>query len=184
MTEQILQQFVPLIRAMASQLAQRLPACLDAQDLMSAGTMGLMNALRKRDPARAESFRSYAWCRIRGAMIEEIRAMSFVDRQAYERGERARMCDVADVVLTNTHSSDPLSALIKEEEQDAIAAAVHCLPGKARHVLALYYYQDLTMKDIGRVLHITGSRVCQIHAHALAQLKSTLERIRPEHPLP
>ncbi|MEK6584714.1 MAG: sigma-70 family RNA polymerase sigma factor, partial [Nitrospirota bacterium] len=57
-----------------------------------------------------------------------------------------------------------------------IAEAIQKLPEKERLVLTLYYYEELTMKEIGELLKVTGSRVCQIHTKAIIQLKAHLHK--------
>jgi RNA polymerase sigma factor for flagellar operon FliA len=79
-------------------------------------------------------------------------------------------------MLADTHTPDPLSSLVNERERELIAEAIHMLPEKERLVLTLYYYEELTMKEIGELLKVTESRVCQIHTKAIIQLKAYLHR--------
>ena len=83
--EQLIKEFAHVIRAMAHRLAFRLPAYLDAEDLISVGTIGLMDAMTKYDPTREAKFKTYAEFRIRGAMLDEIRAMDWIPRSVHER---------------------------------------------------------------------------------------------------
>jgi RNA polymerase sigma factor FliA len=78
--EQLIKEFAHVIRAMAHRLAFRLPAYLDAEDLISVGTIGLMDAMDKYDPTREAKFKTYAEFRIRGAMLDEIRSMDWIPR--------------------------------------------------------------------------------------------------------
>lgn len=73
--ERVIQEFTHVVKAMAHRLAFRLPAYMDAEDLMSVGIMGLMDAMDKYDPTREAKFKTYAEFRIRGAMLDEIRSM-------------------------------------------------------------------------------------------------------------
>ncbi|MEQ1847000.1 MAG: FliA/WhiG family RNA polymerase sigma factor, partial [Nitrospira sp.] len=79
-------------------------------------------------------------------------------------------------MLADTHTPDPLSSLVNERERALIADAIHKLPEKERLVLSLYYYEELTMKEIGELLKVTESRVCQIHTKAIIQLKAHLHK--------
>lgn len=172
--EQRIQEFTPAIRAMAHRLAFRLPAYLDAEDLISVGTIGLMDAMDKCDPSRKANFKAYAWFRIRGAMIDEIREMSFVPRSIYESAITVghhHMCNVEDTALTDTHMPDPLSYAISQCERNSIIQAISRLSERARAVITLYYYRDLTMKEIGRRLSLTEGRVSQIHSQAILKLR-------------
>lgn len=225
--EQLIKEFAHVIRAMAHRLAFRLPAYLDAEDLISVGTIGLMDAMDKYDPTREAKFKTYAEFRIRGAMLDEIRSMDWVPRSVHERigllqkthmellsrlGRpptdeevaaelkmsmeelddfltRARGAVVVSIddlnlhepdghkivkMLADTHNPDPLSMLVNEREREAIGQAIQMLPEKERLVLTLYYYEELTMKEIGELLKVTESRVCQIHTKAILRLKAQL----------
>jgi RNA polymerase sigma factor for flagellar operon FliA len=78
--------------------------------------------------------------------------------------------------LADTHTPDPLSTLVNERERASLAGAIQSLPEKERLVLTLYYYEELTMKEIGELLKVTESRVCQIHTKAIIRLKAHLQK--------
>lgn len=225
--EHLIKEFAHVIRAMAHRLAFRLPAYLDAEDLISVGTIGLMDAMEKYDPNREAKFKTYAEFRIRGAMLDEIRSMDWIPRSVHERIgllqkthivllnrlgrppldeeiatelkmplnelddfiSRARgavMISIDDLglqepdghkivkMLADTQHPDPLSSLVNDRERESIAEAIQELPEKERLVLTLYYYEELTMKEIGELLKVTESRVCQIHTKAIVRLKAFL----------
>lgn len=79
-------------------------------------------------------------------------------------------------MLVDTHTPDPLSSLVNERERASLAGAIQSLPEKERLVLTLYYYEELTMKEIGELLKVTESRVCQIHTKAIIRLKAHLQQ--------
>lgn len=87
---QILQEFLPIIRRMAGAMALKNPFSLDVEDLASAGTMGLLSALKRYDPTRDIKFRTFAEYRIRGMMLDEIRAMDWVPRSIRSRRDQIR----------------------------------------------------------------------------------------------
>lgn len=229
--ERVIREFTPIIKTIAHRLAFRLPAHLDAEDLVSAGIMGLMDALEKYDPSREAKFKTYAEFRIRGAILDEIRSMEWVPRSVRERiallqrthhvllkrygrpptdeevaaelhmsvaeldefvsrsqGAVLISLDDFDVtepnagrivnLLADTRHPDPLSALVSEDVRNTLALAIQQLPEKERMVVTLYYYEELTMKEIGRILNVTESRVCQIHAKAVVRLKAALQDLR------
>lgn len=229
--ERIIREFAPVIKAMAHRLAFRLPAHLDAQDLVSAGVIGLMDAMTKYDPAREAKFKTYAEFRIRGAMLDEIRAMDWVPRSVHERiaqlqkaqhaaekrlgrpptdedlaqelglsveelldfltrSQGAVLLSIEDLgvqepdapaiirSLVDTRHPDPLSMVVSEDIRRTLARAIDELPEKERLVLTLYYYEELTMKEIGGILKVTESRVCQIHAKAILKLKEKVQDLR------
>lgn len=86
----ILQEFLPIIRRMAGAMAIKNPFSLDVEDLTSAGAMGLLSALKRFDPTRDIKFRTFAEYRIRGMMLDEIRAMDWVPRSVRARREQIR----------------------------------------------------------------------------------------------
>lgn len=228
--ERIIRQFTPVIKAMAHRLAFRLPPHLDADDLVSVGVIGLMDALDKYDPAREAKFKTYAEFRIRGAMLDEIRSMDWVPRSVHERmsllqrtqaelqkklgrlptdeetanalnmsleelddfisrSQGAVLLSIEDLgvqemdghrilrMLVDTQHPDPLSTVVSENVRDVLAKTIQQLPEKERLVLTLYYYEELTMKEIGNLLNVTESRICQIHAKAILRLKAKLSTL-------
>jgi RNA polymerase sigma factor for flagellar operon FliA len=226
--ELIIKEFAHVVKAMAYRLAYRLPAYMDAEDLVSVGIIGLMDAMDKYDPNREAKFKTYAEFRIRGAMLDEIRSMDWIPRSVHERvsllqrthtkllnrlgrpptdeevaGEMklspAELDDflvrsqgavllslddfnlhepdgpkILDILADRQHP-DPLAMILNDRERSRVTDAIQQLPEKERLVLTLYYYEELTMKEIGRILKVTESRVCQIHTQAVLHLKVTLE---------
>jgi len=226
--ELIIKEFAHVVKAMAYRLAYRLPAYMDAEDLVSVGIIGLMDAMDKYDPNREAKFKTYAEFRIRGAMLDEIRSMDWIPRSVHERvsllqrthtkllnrlgrpptdeevaGEMnlspAELDDflvrsqgavllslddfnlheqdgpkILDMLADRQHP-DPLAMILNDRERSRVTDAIQQLPEKERLVLTLYYYEELTMKEIGRILKVTESRVCQIHTQAVLHLKGTLE---------
>lgn len=226
--ERVIREFAPVIRAMAHRLAFRLPAHLDAEDLVSVGVIGLMDAMNKYDPTREAKFKTYAEFRIRGAMLDEIRSMDWIPRSVHERigllqktrqdlmkkhgrpptdeevaaalgmsigelddfisrSQGAVLLSIQDLnaqevdghrvlrMLIDTQHPDPLSTVVAENVRQVLGEAIEQLPEKEQMVLTLYYYEELTMKEIGSVLKVTESRVCQIHAKAILRLKTKLQ---------
>ena len=229
--ERMIKEFAPVVRAIAHRLAYRLPAHLDADDLISAGVIGLMDAITKYDPGRETKFKTYAEFRIRGAMLDEIRSMDWIPRSVHERisllqrtqhnlmkelGRPPTDQEVANVLnlapeeldeflsrargavmisiddlglqeadghkivnmLVDTTHPDPLSTVIADNVRSLLGKAIGELPEKERLVVTLYYYEELTMKEIGQILKVTESRVCQIHTKAVLRLKGRLEELK------
>jgi RNA polymerase sigma factor for flagellar operon FliA len=78
--DQLIEMYLPLIRTVACALASRLPSCVDADDLTGVGVMGLIDAVEKYDHAKCDSFKNYARIRIKGAMLDELRSLDWVQR--------------------------------------------------------------------------------------------------------
>lgn len=81
-------------------------------------------------------------------------------------------------MLVDTQHPDPLSHVVTEDVRRALERAIEELPEKERLVLTLYYCEELTMKEIGGILSITESRVCQIHAKTILRLKAKLQMLQ------
>ena len=224
--DEFITQYAPLIKTVAGRLAMRLPSHIDQDDLMSAGIMGLLDAMEKFDPSKGVAFKSYAEFRIRGAMLDELRAMDWVPRSvrrnarrldnAYGAVERRTMRpateeevaeeldidlesfqrmvdetrgvslfneeDVSDLIghkkvgtlwqaFQDTTPSDPIAALDLVELKKVVAKAIDALKENERVVVSLYYYEELTMKEIGQVMGYTESRISQLHSKAIARLR-------------
>lgn len=228
--EQIIREFLPYIKYTASRLLWRLPPQLTIDDLISAGLIGLMDAVDKYDTSRGK-LKTYAEFRIKGSMLDELRAVDWVPRStkkkvndiksAHSRLEKefGRMPDDEEVAealdltleeyyktlyeasgsisfrfedfeaegagedglnilecIPDTQARDPLALLEDGARREMLAALIDGLPEKEKLLLSLYYWDELTMKEIGRVMNLTEGRVCQIHTQALIRLKAKLEK--------
>ncbi|MEW6739012.1 MAG: sigma-70 family RNA polymerase sigma factor [Nitrospirota bacterium] len=230
--ERIIEQFLPRVKYYASKYAFCLPPELSIEDLVSAGIVGLLEAIERYDPSMNATLSTFADFRIRGAIIDEIRSMQWASKDARKKLEAVRKAyseleksfnriatdeEVAErlnitldelyktLSIANTmnmisledlgvskdgESLDILECISKEDERDmldelnlkelrsALGSAIDELPEKERLVITLYYFEELTMKEIGRVLDISESRVCQLHGKVLVKLKSRMEKFR------
>lgn len=229
--EQIL-QYAPLVKQVVSRLTARVVlAPADREALVQAGVIGLMAALEKFDETKNVRFETYAKIRIRGAVLDEMRAADRVPRSVRSKDTKIEKAFAAlqkqlgrppgeeemadhlgisleeyfdlldDAKLVKVISTedlppdfierygygklqeeidhgDPLSLLEDEELKMGIKRAIDRLPEKERTVLALYYYEELNLKEIGRVLNLTESRICQIHTQAVLRLRGLLGEVR------
>ena len=229
--ERLILDYSPLIRYIAGRIAMRLPSHLGLDDLLSAGVLGLIDAVDKYDATRNATFKTYAEYRIRGAILDELRAMDWVPRSVRRK---AQQMEVAFFALSNelgrepedeemadylrldleayykmidetagvglfsiVDTSDGLSQFMpgtlvenalkdtddnpaehldKNEIKEVIARAIEKLTEKEQMVVSLYYYDELTMKETGKVLDYTESRICQIHSKAMMKLRAKLRR--------
>lgn len=224
-------EYAPLIKTVAGRLAMRLPSHVDQNDLLSAGIMGLLDAIEKFDPEKGVAFKSYAEFRIRGAMLDELRTMDWVPRsvrknakileKAYGIVERRTMKPASDDEvakelgvdmesffrlleetkgisvfneedlgelmahkkinnLWHAHQgsmmTDPAVSLDLTEVKEVLAKAIDALPKNERIVVTLYYYEELTMKEIGEVIGYTESRISQLHTKAVIRLRHKVRR--------
>ncbi len=100
-------EHLPLVRRVAKKIARRLPSVVDLDDLVGAGTIGLMDAAQRFDAGRAETFPAYAEIRIRGAILDHLRAMDWLPRSVRARNRRL---DEADRKLKHTLGHAPDSS--------------------------------------------------------------------------
>ncbi len=228
---QLIEDYLPLVRYTAERLCAKLPHNVDPDDLKSAGIFGLMDAINRFDVERGVKFETYCVMRIRGAMLDELRSMDWVPRlvrsrvhklervyselesrlrrtptdlevaeemdlslkeyddllrevsaasvlpQARRFGERQENPMDQVEVLEDRRTPDPALEAQKKELVDYVTKN---LTRKERLVLLLYYFEELTMKEIGLTLDLSESRVCQIHAKVMARLKSQLSKNRSD----
>ncbi|MBI1945889.1 MAG: sigma-70 family RNA polymerase sigma factor [Deltaproteobacteria bacterium] len=177
-------QYLPLVERVAKRVARRLPRSVALDDLVGAGSLGLIDAVKRFDPARAPSFSAYAELRIRGAILDHLRALDWLPRSmraSVKRGESdAAVLSIddrrgpgCDGFAANQPSAS--TVLEQREQRDRLSAAIAALPERTRRVLGLYYVDELTLKEVGQVLGVTESRACQLHGEAVLRLRGALE---------
>src|SRR6201996_7312077 len=94
--DKLILEYAPLIKFIAQKIAVRLPSNIELDDLISSGVIGLMDAIEKYDPTRDNKFKTYAEFRIRGAILDELRAQDWVPRSVRDK---AKMLDRALIEL-------------------------------------------------------------------------------------
>jgi RNA polymerase sigma factor FliA len=228
--DRLILTYAPLVKYVAGRLGSGLPAHVDEGDLVSYGLLGLIAAIERYDPDRDVKFETYAIARIKGSILDELRAMDWVPRSVRSRAreiERAMteleskfgraptdeeisakvgitveelensLTDISrssiaalDELWTvsgsggdqialidtieDTQGPEPQSAFAQTEMREAVADAISRLPEREKLVITLYYYEDLTLREIGEVLGVTESRVSQLHTKAILRLKARL----------
>jgi RNA polymerase sigma factor FliA len=227
--ERLILHYAPLVKYVAGRLGAGLPQSVEQADLVSNGMFGLMDALDKFDRSRAVKFETYAIPRIRGAIIDELRAMDWVPRSVRfkarevdkahaaleaklnraptdgevadhmgisledlhevitqislvsvmaleevvggdESGEQRSLLDT----LADAANLDPTSGLEGQEMRGMLSAAINSLSEREKVVITLYYFEGLTLSEIGEILGVTESRICQIHVKAVGSLRTSL----------
>lgn len=205
---------LPYVKHILGRLVGRLPSNVDVENLESAGVLGLVEASHQFDPAFGVSFRTFAYQRVWGAIIDELRRNSPLpqrlmnqitlvraaqesleppiteERLALECGltvEQVQAClhamrlscpaplsEQALSVLRDHRSDSVGQNLETQEAKKAIADCIETLPEQQRLVLTLYYSEDLRLKEIGRVLNLSESRISRVLSKAEAQIRQTL----------
>lgn len=229
--DRLIVEYAPLVKYIAHRIAMRLPPQIEVDDLINSGILGLIDAIEKFDPSREVKFKTYAEIRIKGAILDELRAMDWIPRSirkvinrlvdAYHEleqqlGRPARDEEIAEQLgleieefyellkqaagvplisldgllnhdekkrsilscLEDPKSANTFGILGLSEIKDVIVKAIDDLPEKEKQVISLYYYDELTMKEIGKVLDLTESRVSQIHTKAVLRLRVRIRNAR------
>ncbi len=230
--------YLHLVRFVVSRLGIPATSMLDAEDLLSYGVIGLINAVDRFEPARGIKFEAYATARIKGAVIDQLRALNWMPRSAVSRSrqlehtmadleqrlgrpahedEVAAECGITvdryrqmlveagtailsldaplapmrgdeeasslGEVLEDISAPSPSEEVERREQHRLLVDALNHLPPRERKLLALYYDQELTMKEISQVMHVSESRVCQLHSQAVLRLRATFHA-RTRAPVP
>lgn len=221
--ECVVAEHAQLVKRIAFHLLNRLPDHIQAEDLIQAGMIGLLEAASHYDSSQGASFETYAGIRIRGAMLDEVRRNDWAPRSVHRRhreiavaiheiesktGREAQDHEVCaslgitldeyfsalndsvqvrltpldhmgedhDETLDVPDSSDqPEQHLTKDLFQEALAAQIDNLPERERLVMSLYYVEEMNQKEIGAVIGVSESRVCQIQSKAILRLKASLK---------
>jgi RNA polymerase sigma factor for flagellar operon FliA len=229
---ELLAQHAPLVRRLALQLIARLPASVELDDLIQVGMLGLLDAAEKYQDDQGAKFETYASQRIRGAMLDELRANDWVSRglrkssrsvstavraQEQKLGRAPSESEIAQELqlpleayqqlLQEIHgcqlvyyedfdrgdsesrensfldrqdhgnralADEPLTQLLQGDFRRQLVAAIGQLPEREQLLLSLYYEEELNLREIGAVLDVTQSRVCQLHSQAINRLRGSL----------
>jgi RNA polymerase sigma factor for flagellar operon FliA len=228
--DQLIIHYSPLVKYVAGRVAVGLPANIEQADLMSYGIFGLIDAIDKYDQTKNVKFETYAISRIRGAIIDELRAIDWVPRsvrfkareveKAYGALENKLKRPPSDAeiaqemgisldelnhvytqlstvslialdeitspdggqgdkmslleTLEDTKTANPMEAFESEEMREILVDAINRLPEREKKVVTFYYFAGLTLAEIGQVLGVTESRVCQIHTKAVLGLRGRI----------
>ncbi|MFJ6656302.1 RNA polymerase sigma factor WhiG [Streptomyces sp. NPDC091377] len=233
--EQLILHYSPLVKYVAGRVAVGLPADVEQADFVSSGVLGLIDAIERFDVDREIRFETYAITRIRGAMIDELRALDWIPRSVRQKArnvERAYatletrlrrtptdpemaqelgievaelhalfgQLSLANVValedllrvggeedddrlgledtLGDTAADDPVAVAEDHELRRFLAWAINALPEREKTVVTLYYYEGLTLAEIGHALGTTESQAARVHTQAVMRLRGKLAALR------
>ena len=216
--DRLVLQYAPLVKYVAGRVRSGLPSSVDGADLVSEGIFGLMDAIEKFEPARGLQFQTYAVPRIRGAIIDGLRAMDWVPRSVRDRVrdiERAQLrlevrlgrtpvdeeiaaelgisvrelrdayasvsftslAAVDDLGVADQLATTDADALEDAETKAALMRCVRDLAERDKVVVALYYFEGLTLAEIGMVLGVSESGVSMLHTGATLALRAMLDAL-------
>jgi len=227
--DRLLNNYLPLVKNVAGRMAAGFPKSVELNDLINTGVIGLIEAFNNFDPGRGVKFETFAVPRIRGAILDELRALDWVPRSTRAKarnidkaitklenelgrgpsaGEIAETLDIPIVDLFSAQKDVCFSSLLSLDEmicreddnrqvprietienQDSVdiledmelselkafmMVSISALTEQERLVVSLYYYEELTLKEIGEIMLISESRVSQIHTRAVGRLRSLI----------
>ncbi|MBF2053553.1 MAG: FliA/WhiG family RNA polymerase sigma factor [Candidatus Sericytochromatia bacterium] len=221
----LITHYLYLVKYAVGRMLVQLPAHIDAEDLSGYGLMGLIQSVDKFEPARGARFESFAMLRIRGAILDQLRAMDWMPRSLRQKAKaieqaiqtieqrsgqpadeaaiaaelgispealQQQLADTAFLVLSLDYLLQPDSdetlkdsladpGLLPEEQaerqltREALAQALASLPAREQQLMSLYYFEGLTLKEIGSLLGLTEARICQLHSQCLHRLRARLQ---------
>ena len=212
-----------LVKKIAYQMKAKLPASVEVDDLIQAGMMGLLDAVKKFQDNLGAQFETYAVQRIRGSIIDELRSADWLPRsvrkdmrtveaavaQLEQKLQRAptekevashmklSLDEYYDLLgdcsghqllyyddfqesesdghfldrFMNDQVSNPLHILLSSDFRETLIEAIEGLPEREKILMGLYYEQELNLKEIGTIMSVSESRVCQLHSQAVARLR-------------
>lgn len=223
--EQIIIEYVPLVKLVAGRLNMYLGYTVEYDDLVGYGVFGLIDAIDKFDYGKGIKFETYASLRIRGSILDQIRKMDWIPRSVRqkqrqietaiaklekEKGTNIKDRDIAEELgisldeyrswegltnisniasldefmeqgtegtvkeFRNTTYLEPEEAMNRDEVKSMLMEALELLTEKEKKVVLLYYYEDLTLKEVASVLEVSESRISQLHSKALEKMKKHL----------
>jgi RNA polymerase sigma factor for flagellar operon FliA len=169
-------EFMPVVQSVVARFLGRLPANVLREDLIAAGTFGLIGALGKNPEARGPSFHQYAHIRVRSAILDELRAQDWLSRRARKSVVRKHGSDVSTAILPFDEDSvsddaTPHEQLEVEQERAALAEAIDQLPERERLIVRMHYFGDVQLKTIAQELGLSAARVTQLHTRAMGMLR-------------
>lgn len=174
-------QWTDLVWYIVNKIKGRLPFSVSEEELYAAGMFGLMRAARSYDETQGAQFKTYAYHRVRGAILDDLRRMDFLPRSIRDKAKATGEDAPAIVALPTDEdghvgigASEATDTVEHNEMLETMHAAIDTLPEKMKFVMSMYYRDNMKMCEIGVRLKITESRVSQIHANAVLRLRRML----------
>ena len=226
----LVEQYLPLVRTVVGRIAMALPAHVSADDLNSAGLVGLLQAVRSFSTSGGASFETFARFRIRGAVLDELRRLDWVPRLVHDKARKIQnalgdleqrlgnppseeqmahalglspeeyrgwLDDIRPIAfisldaaphsdapegvtphdsIADDSQEDPAESASRSELKELVALRIQQLPKIQQKVMALYYFEDLRLREIAEAFGLTESRISQIHSQAILAIRSFIER--------
>ena len=226
--EQFVEKFTPLVKRIAHHMMARLPASVQVDDLIQAGMIGLLDAIKRYEGSHGRQFESYAAQRIRGSILDELREADWLPRGVRKKMRQIEMAvrvleqrmgrtpseqelaNELEIPLTeyqetlqdarggqlmfyedfqktddepffdrlcSDSQNDPLDILMDDRLRKTLIKAIDDLPTREKMVMGMHYEKEMNLREIGEVLGVSESRVCQLHTQAVTRLRSRLRSL-------
>ena len=226
--EEFVIEFAPLVKRIAYHMMAKLPASVQVDDLIQAGMIGLLDAIKRYEGSYGRQFESYASQRIRGSILDELREADWLPRSMRKKmrdvettirkleqdlghpPSEQELADKLEISLNEYHKilqnargaqliyyedfqkddedpfldrfcvdsgGDPLEALLDENLRALLVKAIDNLPPREKQVMGMHYEQEMNLREIGEVMGVSESRVCQLHTQAVSRLRSRMRSI-------
>ena len=216
----IVENYYPLVKKIATNVYKKLPSSVEYDDLVSYGSIGLLDAVKKFDPDKGFKFETYASIRINGSILDGLRQEDWLPRTVRQKLKKIEQIKT-DLEAKNEYSFTNLADALEMTESDlnsfiskhntqfvtmeyhhsandeelslsdiisdnktlsdgnvfleslshSLEERLSRLTDKEKVVFLLYYYENLTLSEIGRLFNVTESRICQIHSNGIEKIK-------------
>jgi len=187
-----IRRYLPIVHQMVTRLLVKVPSNVLREDLIAAGTFGLLASIRRDGVVRSPTFEWYARVRIRGAIMDELRNQDWLSRRARREvhttygdplpSERCAFVGFDDLSggLQSVFNADmspptPFELLETNQSHDSLRIALQTLSERERQILFMHYFQGEQFKAIATALGVSLPRISQIHWRAVAKLREALE---------
>jgi RNA polymerase sigma factor for flagellar operon FliA len=229
--EQLILEHLPQVKLIARRIHERVPGSITLEDLISAGTVGLIAAVDHFDPKLDVKLRTYAEYKIRGAILDSLRNLDWAPRQQRKRSRLIEQAigaleqkhqripdeeEIADYLglsvsayqewlgescgltlgslegagedseggdllryLADSDQHWPSQILERAELERSLTQAIEHMPKVERTVLSLYYYEEMTLREVAKILNLHESRVSQLKTQAILRLRSLMQKRWP-----
>ena len=227
--DRLIMTYAPLVKYIVYKKIRELPARCEVEDFISCGLEALINSIDRYDPEKGATLEQFAWTRIHGAVLDELRRQDWAPRslRRWERdiakareqfvavhGRRPTREELADALATTPEELatrehdiqasevtslntlvisdddttieridtlvaddsdfDPEHATARTEAKEKFRRAFERLPQRERELAVLLYVKSLTLREVGDILGVSESRVCQIHSQLKRRLREQL----------
>jgi RNA polymerase sigma factor for flagellar operon FliA len=187
--EELLAQFTPVVQKIVGGFQRKLPRNVLREDLLAAGMIGLWDAIQRHGADADDGFEWHVRVRVRGAILEELRAQDWLPRRlratvstAAEGSEGSippsvvRLDDVSEFEQGRCLSlpASGETELCERDDQRELEGAIDQLPERERHIVREHYFKGVRFKDLSAELGVSEPRISQLHTRAMQRLRDLM----------